>query len=179
MAKLFMIDLCSGLGGASSAMRNRGWDIITVDIEPAFNPDIVADVRHLTLTYDNRPTLVWASPPCTEFSRESMPWTRTGILPDLSLLIACRRIIDELNPDYWVLENVRGAVPYIGQYTVKYGPFYLWGHFPLFEVNLSKFRKKESYNSQQQAERACIPYELSLSLALAIEQQIPLFETLT
>ena len=40
-----MIDLCSGLGGASAAMRERGWRVVTVDNEATFSPDVVADVR--------------------------------------------------------------------------------------------------------------------------------------
>lgn len=53
---LLMLDLCCGLKGASAAMRDRGWEVVR----------------------GRRPDLVWASPPCTEFSRESMPWTKTG-----------------------------------------------------------------------------------------------------
>lgn len=69
---MLMLDLCCGLGGASKAMKERGWDVITVDIDPEFNPTIVADLR--TFHYSGpRPDLVWASPPCTEFSKYSMP----------------------------------------------------------------------------------------------------------
>ena len=58
-----MLDLFSGLGGASRAMRERGWDVITVDIEPEFNPSIIADIS--TYHYEGKlpVDLVWASPP--------------------------------------------------------------------------------------------------------------------
>ena len=35
---MLMLDLCCGLGGASRAMRERGWEVVTVDIVPEFNP---------------------------------------------------------------------------------------------------------------------------------------------
>jgi len=91
---------------------------------------------------------------------------------------ACKRIISECKPHYWIIENVRGAVPYLGKQSAKIGPFYLWGHFPdIGTVNLATFRKKEAYSSAQREQRAMIPYELSLAVALAIECQSTLIDT--
>ena len=42
------IDLCCGLKGFSSAFLEGGWEVITVDIEPKFLPDILCDIRNLT-----------------------------------------------------------------------------------------------------------------------------------
>jgi hypothetical protein len=174
-----MLDLCSGLGGASQAMRDRGWIVVRVDNDPEFSPDILADVREWSWSGE-RPDLVWASPPCVEFSRESMPWSRTGQRPDMSLILACKRIIDEINPRYWILENVRGAVhwfrPQFGLPAEIVGSFYLWGHFPpLGKINIS-WRKKGSFSGAQSSDRARIPYLLSLAVAKAIEAQPLLFE---
>lgn len=36
-----VLDLFSGLGGWSAAFRDRGHEVITLDIEPKFKPDIV------------------------------------------------------------------------------------------------------------------------------------------
>ena len=59
---MLMLDLCCGLGGASRAMQERGWDVIRVDINPEFSPDIVADITTFHYT-GPQPDLVWASPP--------------------------------------------------------------------------------------------------------------------
>ena len=175
--KLLMLDLCSGLGGASAAMSNRGWSVIRVDIDPCFAPDVVANVREWSYE-GSPPDLIWASPPCTEFSRESMPWCRTGKTPDMSIVLACKRIIQECNPRFWIIENVRGAIrwfqPHFGEPAARYGPFYLWGHFPPLGDFCLDYRRKESYNSKQQAERAFIPYQLSFAVAQAVELQQPL-----
>lgn len=106
-----MLDLFAGLGGASQAMRSRGWSVTTVEIDPKFRPDVVGDVARLPIR--GQFDLVWASPPCTEFSRESMPWCRTGNTPDMSLVLAAKAAIDELRPRWWVIENVRGASRYL------------------------------------------------------------------
>lgn len=174
LSKLLMLDLGSGLAGASQAMKARGWQVVTVDINPAFEPDIVADLT--TFTWDGpRPDLIWGSPPCNEFSREFMPWCKTGVAPDMSLVLACLRIIREARPRYWVIENVMGALPWfeevLGKPKAIYGPFYLWGFFPSPGDFRLKYRKKESFSSRNRAERAKVPHQLSEALALAVEGQ--------
>jgi hypothetical protein len=176
---MLMLDIGAGLGGASQSMRARGWDVVTVDVEPRFNPDIVADIRDF-VWHGARPDLVWISMPCTEFSRESMPWCRTGNEPDMSLVLAGKRFIETCQPRYWVMENVRGALhyfrPYFGEPAARVGPFFLWGNFPPLGTIKRDYKKKESYGSKQRAERAKIPAGLSLALAQAIEWQGSLFE---
>lgn len=173
---LLMLDLCCGLKGASESMKRRGWSVITLDNDPSFSPDILADVK--TWNYQGeRPTLIWASPPCQEFSREFFVWTRTGQKPDLSIWYGCQRIIKQANPRYWVIENTRGAPPYFGRPSAIYYPYYLWGFFPpLGKVDLSTRRHKESYASTDKASRAKLPYALSLALAKAIESALILVE---
>lgn len=173
---MLMLDICSGLQGASAAMRERGWQVITLDINPAFRADIVADVRFWSWT-GQKPDLIWCSPPCTEFARESMPWCKTGKEPDLSIVNACKRIVAECKPRYWILENVRGAVRWLGKPSAIIGPFYLWGVFPdIGLIQLHNFRKKETYSSKQAQLRSKIPHELSLAIAIAIENQATLFD---
>lgn len=133
---MLILDLCAGLKGASQAMKERGWQVITLDIDPRFKCDITADVRewHYPAEFP-RPDLIWASPPCDEFARESMPWSKTGKTPDMSIVLACKRIIEEAQPKYYVVENVRGAInyfrPHFGNYRYHVGAFYLWGFFPV------------------------------------------------
>lgn len=167
------VDLCCGLGGASAAWRDRGWDVLTLDADPRFGAGVTADVR--TWSYSGpRPLLIWASPPCTEFSREMMPWCRTGAAPDMSIVEGCLRVIRNADPAYWCLENVRGAVkwlrPLLGEPRQSCGPFFLWGNFPQFRLKVAPF--KERLSSARKAERAKVPYALSLRMAVACESTL-------
>lgn len=166
-----MLDLFSGRGGASRAMVERGWHVTTVDNDPQFAPDIVADVTGLEWT--TPVDLLWASPPCTEFSRESMPWCATGMPPDVSLVSASLRVIDMCSPRFWVLENVRGAVrylePLLGVPAFRTGPVYLWGKLPPGLLPVLK-PWKEKITGEDPARRAELPYELSYAIATAVER---------
>lgn len=174
---MLMLDLCSGLGGASQAMRDRGWQVVALDLDPRFGADIAADLRTWSW-HGTRPDLIWLSDPCTEFSRESMPWCRTGAAPDLSIVQAGLRIIREAAPRYWVRENVRGSLPWVrpflGAPREHHGPFFLWGNFPPLGKPLLDKRNKESMSSAWRAERAKVPYALSEALACVIESQLEL-----
>ena len=118
-SQLTFLDLCSGLGGASQPAKDRGWRVIRIDIDARFKPDIVADVRHLPL----RPfhvDVLWASPPCTEFSRFQMRcFYPDPPEPNLSISLAVRAVIDEFQPRQWIVENVWASRPWL---TKIFGP---------------------------------------------------------
>lgn len=172
---MLMLDLFAGLGGASEAQRKRGWDVVTVDVDPAFNSAVTADLT--SWSWDGpSPHLVWASPPCQEFSRHGMPWLRkkNPPPPSMHLLWAARRIIEECDPVWWVVENVRGAIPFFRPLLgdpIQVGAAFLWGRFP----DLGRVRvkpHKERLSSTQRAERSRIPYAISEALALACESNL-------
>ena len=172
-----MLDLGCGLKGASKAFKERGWDVVTLDIDPRFEPDIVADLR--TWSTSEYFDFIWASPVCTEFAKFAMPcWYPPAALPapDMSLVLASKRIIDECKPRYWVIENVRGAVPFfesvLGRPSLVLSPYFLWGHFPNVGVKRTWGTKTKHLSSSAKAERARIPAVISLALAEAIEQQM-------
>jgi len=177
-----VLDLCCGLGGATAAFRAAGCEVITVDIDPRFQSTIVSDVNQLSgfdlaRTYGNF-DLVWASPPCTEFSKRLQPWFK-DIEPDLTIYKNCKRIISEINPVYWVIENVRGAVKYFGPTRQTIEPFYLWGNFPPIGGQGGQYHCKSQITAGTQQERAalraCVPYRISVALCAAVMGQGRLF----
>jgi hypothetical protein len=177
MRELVWLDLCSGLGGASQPALDRGWKVIRVDIDPRFKPDIVADVRALPLKPFHVDVL-WASPPCDQFSRWSFPasWAcnRGGKkIPDVSIAEALLRV--DVVAEWWIVENVRAAKPFL---TPIFGPVQaevdghvFWGSLPglLPQTNGHKWRLPPS--PDRAALRAKIPYEIGEAICRAVENR--------
>jgi len=161
------IDLCCGLGGWDQPFKDADdWRSVGIDIRDDLNADVVADVQALPL--DCSPDLLTMSPPCTEFSRYSMPWLHEPH-PDMSLVRACLDAVDELDPKYWILENVRGLKEYTGRAEAKrVGPFYLWGEFPAFDVTVTDGGKMQ-ISGENPEKRAQIPYSIGDSLRRSVE----------
>ena len=190
------LDLCSGLGGASEAfLRSRNWEVKRIEnntILANIPETTIIDVKQLAVALrNNRPghiDLIWASPPCREFSNgfasPKSQAARAGQLddyePDMSIVNACLEIIEICQPTYWVLENVVGATrylnPILGEPRQIIGPFVLWGNFPLIDnakaIPTSKKAKDvHSGNPLRANLKAKIPIELSQGLLDAIENQ--------
>ena len=125
--KMRMLDLFSGMGGASAAFLQNGWEVWRGDFNRVFyNKDSEYYVPHTVrwdALHDNVPEgvvdFLWASPPCYEFSmaynsprsiaiREGKPFH-----PDMTLIERTREIIDIVKPRFWAVENVVGASKYI------------------------------------------------------------------
>ena len=121
---------------------------------------------------------IWASPPCTEFSKGSMPWHRKKLpvnwSPDLSLVFAAQRVIRECSPDFWALENVRGALPWIcpilGPPVARVGACYLWGVLPDGISWPTVAHHKGMHRSA--ALRSLIPRPISDTLASALTRAL-------
>ena len=151
-----VLDLFSGFGGWGQAFRDGGHEVVTVDFEAMFNPTIVADINLLTSADVPGPwDVILASPPCQAFSIASgfknwempgkvyVPKTEKAMFA-LGLVKSTLRLIDELQPRFWVIENPRGLlrkqslmVPYERRTVTycQYGdtrmkPTDLWGGFP-------------------------------------------------
>lgn len=139
---MIALDLCCGKGGWTIGLQAAGWEVYGVDIEDMGGYPgklVLADVREVAkdpqaffpgVKFD----LVTASPPCQEFSYRSFPFKRCRYLrdnvpPDKSIWNACKEIARKLGCPI-VIENVRGAVRYMGPAVNKFGPFYLWGDVP-------------------------------------------------
>lgn len=136
------LDLYCGLGGWTEGLLAAGWRVIGFDIEPRFMGRYPGDlVLQDVLTVDGRKArgkvdLIVASPPCTEPSYRAMPWSRAKKLNAegpphtfIALFNACFRIAEEAGCPV-IVENVKGAQPWVGRAKWHYGSFYLWGNVP-------------------------------------------------
>src|SRR6185437_8599647 len=123
--------------------------------------------------------LIVASPPCTEFSYMAMPWKRgkqiaaalrgKGEFPQgytgsrtvaelTALFDACFRIQLEACEAAgrhipMVVENVKGAQPWVGRSRWRFGSFHLWGDVPALMPATFKGFKSSGMNWSDQTRR--------------------------
>lgn len=194
-----MLDLCSGLGGASEAQLTAGWKVMRIENNPALSlvpntkiMDIV-DLRKYLESHilqghiPDAPTLVWASPPCTDFSdgysspksihiREN-PRAVYDPKEAIELVKECKAIIDLVQPKYWIIENVRGSIKYLkpilGEPSMIIDSIVLWGVFPKWtmppDFKHIKHSSASSRDPMRANKRALIPFEVSEACRQSIE----------
>ena len=66
---MHLLELFSGTQSIGRAARARGHRVTSVDIDARFEPTLCCDVLDLRPEDVERPDALWASPPCTHFSR--------------------------------------------------------------------------------------------------------------
>lgn len=137
-----LLDLCCGMGGWSIGFYRAGFSCTGVDVLDLAYPYelVLADVREWSPS--KRYDVVAGGPPCTEFSQLTRLAIGRGqrgprdVAAGVELVKACIRIIEEVQPKFWILENVRGSeehiIPLLGKPKLKRGPWLLWGNFPPF-----------------------------------------------
>ena len=194
-----MVDLFSGLGGASEAFLKNDWEVERYDNNPLFWDRSSDDYVEKTVYWDALLSIpgskdidfLWASPPCLEFSNApSAPKSmhkRLGRLeeykPDMTLLKCTLRAIKKMKPRFWAIENVMGASPYftkvIGKsHRVKVGSALIWGNFPVvgFTDEQTDYKKKagDKYRNSpiRVNHRAKVPYWLSDQMRIAVQYQM-------
>lgn len=116
------IELYGGARSFSVVAQRLGHQIFTTDYEVIDGQDLVADIHDLTAKdFPYKPDILWASPPCEGFSVASMganwrggyrayiPKTDTA-RRSIDLVKQALRLIDELKPKYFFIENPQGVL---------------------------------------------------------------------
>ena len=203
------IDLFSGLGGASVAFDyDPHWVTIKIDNKPellehnrslimqdiADVPSTIAIIEAVLDGYRERlnvhidKIVIWASPPCEQFSwaRADRHQAQTIDDFDMTLLNAATQIIEHFSPDFWIIENVHGAIPIFAYPmdegglgctpTQQIGSVILWGFFPLIAIehrDTWHHAKMEAKGSRilRPNYRAMIPLAISKGLLDALTKQ--------
>jgi hypothetical protein len=164
-------------GLLAEGLLAEGYEVVGFDIERHEYGEqrypgrlILQDVLTLHGSQFRDAALIVASPPCQEYSYMAVPWKlgkakaaairadETGQkLADLNRLFdACFRIQAEASIAAgrhipMVVENVRGAQPWVGWARWNFGSFYLWGDVPAL-MPWTAMRPKQSgdwFNASQ------------------------------
>ena len=125
-----LLELFSGTGSVGKVAESMGYTVVSLDrdMEATIQTDI------MNWDYQNFPKpvidVIWASPPCTEYSR-----AKTCGIRDIEGANAIVRrtldIIDYFKPKYWIIENpqtgllkeqeMMNGIPYLDVDYCKYG----------------------------------------------------------
>jgi hypothetical protein len=166
MEDLF-VDLFCGLGGWTEGFLAEGYYGVGYDIEAhdygtggyPGNVLILQDVLTVHGSAFKDASVIVASPPCQNYSYMAMPWSKAKALAawyrekperivELNALFnACFRIQREACEAAGryiplIVENVRGAQPWVGRSAWNYGSYHLWGDVPALMPFTSKQYKK-------------------------------------
>lgn len=149
-------DLFCGLGGWTEGLLSEDWHVRGYDIEAHEYGEekypgefVLRDILEMHGSEIADVDLIVSSSPCTKYSYMAMPWSRakdqaaairadeTGeLLRQLNALFDAQfriqREASEAKGEYipMIVENVRGAQPWVGPARWNYGSYYLWGDVP-------------------------------------------------
>ena len=64
------LEFFSGTGSIGRAFERQGWEVVNLDIDPKFGPDVCVDVLYwdYSIYQSDHFDFVWASPMCTQYS---------------------------------------------------------------------------------------------------------------
>lgn len=138
-----VLELFCGTKAISKAFAERGHEVYTVDWDESLEPTLCVDVGTLTSERiielcGGVPDVIWASPDCTTYSVAAISKHRRkepngNLKPISDYAKQCDevnklfvKLIDELKPRYWFIENPRGGLrcmewmQELPRYTVTY-----------------------------------------------------------
>lgn len=154
MSGLKVLDLFSGLEGWSEPFRRAGHDVLSLDNDPKFSPDILADF--LEFDFNDlpwMPDIICASPPCEKFSTMAFSsgyfkmhgskrdgtafYTAERPEAELAMALVERTVkwIENIRPRFFIIENPRALlrrldiIPYERR-TVTYCQYWTPGEGP-------------------------------------------------
>ena len=193
-----VLDLFCGKGGWSVPFIEDGDEVWGIDIKNYDYPGnlIQEDIRNLDGYGFSDMDLIIGSPPCTEFSHAKMMfagrWKNPYRMPNpekgLELVRDFYRFIEQAQPKYWAMENVRRMEHWWKEKPLWHfmisigGRRTLWGNIPLPLSPEFKFRRCFGVTKETRArhktelkhtaqDRALIPYPIARFVADAVKKE--------
>ena len=100
-----LLELYSGTGSMGKALNKLGWKVESVDLRADFNPDICCDVLDFDVgMLEGKPVdVVWASPPCTQYScARTRAKTARDLVGSDKLVQKVLDVATDLNSTYFI-----------------------------------------------------------------------------
>jgi len=197
------VELFSGTESFSRVAEARGHKVFTVDINPKFKPSLCKDV--LLLKKEDMPfapDVIWASPPCTEYSHAKRKGVRDIEGANKNVLKTIE-LIKMLKPKFWVIESPQTGLlknqefmedlPFVDASYCKYGLPYrkqtrFWTNLPIeletckkdcdfikdgkHIASVGNGRKKYTDRNVSLTQKYAVPEKLCLVILKRIEQLI-------
>jgi site-specific DNA-cytosine methylase len=202
---MIILELFSGTESFSKVAQERKHKSFTIDFDKKFNPNLCIDISLFNISMlpeeFRHPDVVWASPPCTEYSHAKSRGIR-NIQKANEIVLKTLEIIKQLKPKFWIIENPQTGflksqefmkeIPFTDVSYCKYGFTYrkqtrLWNNFNLKLKTCNKDcnfikdgkhigsagngRKKYTDKNYSLLNKYAIPKELCLSIIKQIEEQ--------
>jgi site-specific DNA-cytosine methylase len=99
-----VLELFSGTGSVGKCCKQIGYEVVSVDLLlPADHQIDIMDFDYKQYPKDFF-DIVWASPPCTEYSKAKTRGIRK-IEEANKIVMKTLEIINYFNPEYWFMEN--------------------------------------------------------------------------
>jgi site-specific DNA-cytosine methylase len=101
------LDLFSGTGSVGDRLRELGYEVVSLDVNPGCRPTIVVDILDWQFRRQYPPgyfDVITASTPCTEYSQAKTTAPRRYDLAD-ALVRKTLQIIRYFGPKKWWIEN--------------------------------------------------------------------------
>ena len=211
-----VLELFAGTRSIGKAFEERGHEVYSVEWDKSHeNIDLYIDIMELTsdmiLEKFGKPDVIWASPDCTSYSIAAISHHRskndeTGNLDPVSdyakfsdkLNEHIHKLITELQPKYWFIENPRGGMRKMNfmknkpRYTVTYcqygdtrmKPTDIWTNHPNpkfksmckngapCHISAPRGSKTGTQGLKGSKERSVIPHELCKHIAIISEESV-------